>query len=138
MSTLNVATIKSLSSSAPVFQNTSGVEKGQLCKAWIKMNGTGTVSIDGSFNVSSITDNGVGTYIVHFSNALSNANYSVGGFSHRNGAPNAEVLCHIDTHGPQAVSTTQYPFALSSTTNGQNVGLTHVDVSFISLQFFGD
>ena len=35
MSTLAVGTIKSVSSAAPVFQNTSGTEKGQLIKAWL-------------------------------------------------------------------------------------------------------
>ena len=38
MSTLAVGTIKSISSAAPVFQNTSGVEKGQLAKAWVTYN----------------------------------------------------------------------------------------------------
>ena len=76
MSTLNVGTIKSLGSSAPVFQNSSGVEKGQLARAWVRFNGTGTVTINDSFNVSSITDNGTGNYNVNFTNAFANANYA--------------------------------------------------------------
>lgn len=44
-------------------------------KAWVNFNGTGTVSIRASFNVSSITDNGTGDFTVNFTNALSNANY---------------------------------------------------------------
>ena len=77
MSTLAVGTIKSISSAAPVFQNTSGTEKGQLCKAWINFNGTGTIAIRDSFNVSSITDNGQGDYTVTMTNAMSNTNYAV-------------------------------------------------------------
>ena len=77
MSTLAVGTIKSISSAAPVFQNTSGTEKGQLAKAWCNWNGTGTIAIRDSFNVSSLSDTGTGQYTVNFSNALSNANYSV-------------------------------------------------------------
>ena len=77
MSTLAVGTIKSISSAAPVFQNTSGVEKGQLSKAWINFNGTGTVAIRDSFNVSSLTDNGTGNYTMNFSAAMSDANYCV-------------------------------------------------------------
>tara|TARA_Y100001937_G_scaffold78359_1_gene106255 strand:+ start:129 stop:518 length:390 start_codon:yes stop_codon:yes gene_type:complete len=77
MSTLAVGTIKSVSSAAPVFQNTSGTEKGQLAKVWINFNGTGTVAIRDSFNVSSITDNGTGNYTVTIDNDMSNANYSV-------------------------------------------------------------
>lgn len=76
MSTLNVGTIKSISSAAPVFQNTSGTEKGQLCKVWVSFNGTGTVAIRDSFNVSSITDNGnSGAYTINFSNAMADGNY---------------------------------------------------------------
>ena len=77
MSTLNVGTIKTLSSAAPVFQNTSGTEIGQLAKAWVNFNGEGTVAIRDSFNVSSISDDGTGQYTVNFSNAMSNANYAV-------------------------------------------------------------
>lgn len=51
----------------------------QLCKAWVNFNGTGTVAIRASYNVSSITDNGVGNYTVNFTVAMSDANYSVGG-----------------------------------------------------------
>ena len=77
MSTLQVATIKSNSSAAPVFQNTSGTEKGQLCKSWVQFDGRNTPSIADSFNVSSISDNGTGNYDVNFSTNMSNANYSV-------------------------------------------------------------
>ena len=48
-----------------------------LAKAWIKFDGTGTVSITDSFNVSSITDNGTGDYSVTFQNNMTNANYVV-------------------------------------------------------------
>jgi len=46
------------------------------CRAWVNFNGTGTVAIRGSGNVSSITDNGVGLYTVNFTTAMSDANYS--------------------------------------------------------------
>jgi hypothetical protein len=46
------------------------------CRAWVNFNGTGTVAIRASGNVSSITDNGVGSYTVNFSTAMPNANYS--------------------------------------------------------------
>ena len=82
MSTLQVTTIKSNSSAAPVFQNTSGTEKGQLAKAWLNYNGTGTVSIRDSFNVSSLTDNGEGLYTITFTNAMSNNDYCVQCTSH--------------------------------------------------------
>jgi hypothetical protein len=47
------------------------------CRAWVNFNGTGTVAIRASGNVSSITDNGVGQYTVNFSTAMPDANYAV-------------------------------------------------------------
>jgi hypothetical protein len=49
------------------------------CRAWVNFNGTGTVAIRGSGNVSSITDNGTGNYFINFASALTDANYSVTG-----------------------------------------------------------
>lgn len=43
--------------------------------AWVNFNGTGTVAIRSSYNVSSITDNGTGDYTINFATALSDANY---------------------------------------------------------------
>tara|TARA_Y100001937_G_scaffold125821_1_gene193484 strand:+ start:372 stop:776 length:405 start_codon:yes stop_codon:yes gene_type:complete len=82
MSTLAVATIKSASSGAPVFQNTSGTEIGQICKAWVNFNGTTVTSgtdmtgVRDSFNVSSVVDGGTGVYTVNFTTAMANANYA--------------------------------------------------------------
>jgi hypothetical protein len=47
------------------------------CRAWVNFNGTGTVAIRASGNVSSITDNGTGDFTVNFTTALADANYSV-------------------------------------------------------------
>jgi len=44
-------------------------------KAWVNFNGTGTVAIRASFNVSSITDNGTGNYTVNFTTALVDTSY---------------------------------------------------------------
>ena len=61
-------------------QNTSGVEK-YLASAWVNFDGTGTVAIRASGNVSSITDNGVGEYTANFTTSLADANYSVAGIN---------------------------------------------------------
>jgi hypothetical protein len=50
-------------------------------KAWVNFNGTGTVSIRASMNVSSITDNGAGDYTMNFTTALADANYAAAGFA---------------------------------------------------------
>jgi uncharacterized protein (AIM24 family) len=49
------------------------------CRAWVNFNGTGTVAIRASGNVSSITDNAAGNYTVNFTTAMADANYSVVG-----------------------------------------------------------
>lgn len=46
------------------------------CRAWVNFNGTGTVAIRASGNVSSITDNGTGDYTVNFTTAMPDINYS--------------------------------------------------------------
>ena len=45
-------------------------------RAWVNFNGTGTVAIRASYNVSSITDNGTGDYTVNFTTAMPDVNYS--------------------------------------------------------------
>lgn len=55
---------------------TSQASGSQACKAWVNFNGTGTVAITASYNVSSITDNGTGYYGVNFTTAMSDANYA--------------------------------------------------------------
>lgn len=65
---INSATVATVSGTAPLY----------MCRAWINFNGTGTVAINASGNVSSLTDNGNGDYTVNFTTALSDVNYSVG------------------------------------------------------------
>ena len=46
-------------------------------KAWGSFNGNGGVTTNASYNTSSITRSSGGTYVVTFTSALSDANYSV-------------------------------------------------------------
>jgi hypothetical protein len=55
---------------------TSVVASGSA-KAWVNFNGTSTVAIRASNNVSSITDNGSGDYTANFTSAITDANYAV-------------------------------------------------------------
>ena len=47
-----------------------------IAKGWVNFNGTGTVAIRDSFNVSSITDNGTGDYTVNWGTDFADANYA--------------------------------------------------------------
>ena len=57
--------------------NASGTAPIYACRAWVNFNGTGTVSIRGSGNVTDITDEGTGLFTVNFTTAMENINYSV-------------------------------------------------------------
>ena len=60
---------------ADAFSTTSGSAPSYACRAWVNFNGTGTVAIRASGNVSSITDNGVGLFTINFTNPLPDTNY---------------------------------------------------------------
>ena len=79
MSTLQAANIQSLSSATlPVIKDSAGTEYGRFCRAFVNFDGTtspGTIRT--SFNVSSVTKNTTGDYTVNFTNAFSDANYTV-------------------------------------------------------------
>lgn len=68
MSTITVTNIKATGETAS--RSVSGV-----AAAWCNANGTGTIAIRDSQNVSSVTDNGTGDITYTFSNAMSNTNY---------------------------------------------------------------
>jgi hypothetical protein len=72
MSTLRLTTISNQGGTDSVPSQT--VISGSA-KAWVNFNGTGTVAIRSSFNVSSITDNGTGQYTVNFTTAFVDINY---------------------------------------------------------------
>ena len=70
------ARITTLADSAGANTSTPAEIASGRAKAWVNFNGTGTVAIRASYNVSSITDNGTGDYTVNFTTALADANYS--------------------------------------------------------------
>jgi hypothetical protein len=81
----------------------------------VNFNGTGTVAIRASFNVSSITDNGTGDYTMNFTTALSDANYAVvsSGQLDNAGAANGDII------------TGAYRSTTSHTTSGYRTSTTN-------------
>jgi hypothetical protein len=57
--------------------NASGDAPVYACRAWVNFDGTGTVAIRASGNVSSITHNGAGDYTINFATAMPDADYAV-------------------------------------------------------------
>lgn len=72
MSTIKANTIDSLNGADEVSIPTLD---GRMATAWVNFNGTGVISIRDSYNVESITDNGIGEYIINFSTPMDHANY---------------------------------------------------------------
>ena len=73
MSTIKVTNIQDTSgnnssTSEEIFEGRS--------KAWVNFDGSGTVAIRDSFNVTSITDNSTGNYTTNFTNAMANDDYA--------------------------------------------------------------
>jgi hypothetical protein len=136
--TIIVDTINSsVASTPPVFQ-ANGTQIGTLCRAWVNFNGTGTVAIRASFNVSSITDNGAGNYTVNFTTALADANYSVVGTclgGTATGGSNYVIFGgkNANTSNTQTASAVQITLAYVSSTTGTG-GL--IDHDFINATIF--
>jgi hypothetical protein len=91
VSTANAAPVKTA-------LNASGDAPIYACRAWVNFNGTGTVAINASGNVSSITDNGTGNYTVNFTTAMPDENYTFAGSGTRSATDqNPRVLTRLST-----------------------------------------
>ena len=73
--TLTSPTLTTPNIDSAQFATVSGTAPIYPCRAWVNFNGTGTVAIRASGNVTSITDNGTGDYTVNFP-AMPDANYT--------------------------------------------------------------
>ena len=55
-----------------------GINQARIAKAWAEFDGSG-ITLNASYNVSSITDHGNRDYTINFSTAMTDANYSIVG-----------------------------------------------------------
>ena len=97
------------------------------CRAWVNFNGTGTVAIRASGNVSSITDNGTGSYTVNFTTAMPDANYAACSIGPDTNGINGN---NIQYHGPSTGITA------SSVRIANQVNNAIADAAYISLAIF--
>lgn len=116
------------------FQNASGTQNGTLCRAFVNFNGTGTVAIRASFNVSSITDHGGGDYAANFSNNMPDANYCANATTGR--SPN-DRLAAVCFQSSPATSNIRIQTSTAQTVSGVTVvdsfSLTDKDQVHISV-----
>jgi hypothetical protein len=97
------------------------------CRAWVNFNGTGTIAIRASGNISSLTDYGTGDYGFSFSNAMPDGAYAVvGGGIKGPGGPSASN-CALGVIG-EGMGTTASGIGLIDA-NGSAVDRSHVFVA---------
>jgi hypothetical protein len=86
------------------------------CRAWVNFQGTGTVSIRDSGNVSSISDNGAGDYNVNFTTAMPDDDYAITG---SNVGTSTSYHCFVNSRGSQNhVTTSSVRFAMRNINGG--------------------
>ena len=99
-------------------------------RAWIKFDGEGTVAINGSGNISALTDNGTGDYTVTFTTAMTDTNYATVGMGSVNGG-NGAIAVNTSSHTPVLYSTTQCRFCNSNTNSGSLTDGGAIGVAFL-------
>ena len=113
---------------------TGGINQARIAKAWVNFNGTSTVAIRSSYNVSSITDNGTGDYTANLSTALSDTNGAAvamtGYIDHTWGVP-----LYKDVSGSNPLTTTQFRVA---TVEPETSSVTYFDQEQVSILIFGN
>jgi len=108
-------------------QITTAVPSATIAKAWVNFNGTGTVAIRSSYNVSSITDNGTGNYTVNFINEMIDTNYSVSCT-----AGNLTMVSGNYGVHPYELNTTGFSITINTTAAAK------IDLNLINAQVFGN
>ena len=122
--TLGTATQSVPSGSAPLYAS----------RAWVNFNGTGTVAIRGSGNVSSITDSGVGLYDVNFTTAMTDANYGIAVSAYSSSS--ALYAIGGQTNG-QAPTTTKFRIGIGAGASyGSDTTAGYADLPYIFASVF--
>jgi len=111
-------TISTLNDSSGVLATQNGMTG--IAKAWVQFAGS-TGTINGSFNVSSITVNTTGDYTVNFTTVMSNINYAVTAsvspsYASQN-MGNINMFANPTLTAEQAPTTSAFRFYVSDWTN---------------------
>jgi hypothetical protein len=125
MSTIIATTLSNGSVSVP----TATVVNGSA-KAWASVNGTGTIAVRDSLNVSSLTDVGTGDFATNFSNAYSAGDYAIGGSTVGNTSLYSQITTGVVLPSAGSIRTITGRFDLSS----GNIA----DQNYVSVLTFGD
>ena len=121
MSTLKADTIQSTGGGAAT------LTKQSAAKAWVNLNGTGTIVARDSFNLSSLTDNGTGDISVNFSSNMSNDDYSQSGSSSSGAASGTDTWINAYAWATGYVS-------VGTNNSSQNL----IDRAYVNVNVHGD
>ena len=113
-----VTTAGSISVTGEGNSTTTNLQQG-LCKAWCSLDGTGTASFSGSFNMASITDNGTGSFTVTYTNAMANTNYSAQGTAGHAVGVTGDVVATFNSDS--SIATNSCKFSSHSGGTGRDV-----------------
>ena len=122
------------SSADGVAIGTGGINQARIAKAWLFIDGENAAAsmIQGSYNVSSMTDNGTGDYQINFSTAMSDTNYSaVGSFGGTGSASDVTGCVRFDG----ALSTAHTKISVNYTYDG---GRHFYDYAKVYVHIFGN
>jgi hypothetical protein len=125
----------SVTGTPPQFNDGTGAQIGMLARAWVNFNpSSGSVVVNASFNVSSVTYGGTGYFVVNFTTAMPDAKYSV------NGSPSPDAstystsfMSNASNGSYSAQTTTTCPIQVCRV-NPSTAGLTNPYV--VSVSFF--
>ena len=126
-----VSTAGSISVTGEGNSTTTNLQQG-LAKAWLNLNGTGTIAARDSFNISSITDTNTGKYAPVLTSAMGNTNYSLASYGNHAGGETFYAGGGSGLGISAFVTTTASTYDLLSYSNA------YIDSKYVYSQVFGD
>ena len=109
---------------------TGGINQARIAKAWAHFDGSGP-TVNGSYNISSITDSAVGKFTANFSTAMADTNYTM---HIQGGDGSSPTSPYIVSGRPGTFATGSCPFHVVYV--GSSAGW--YDYSDIAITFFGN
>jgi len=120
--------------------NASGSAPVYACRAWVSFNG-GTSpaagTIQGSGNVSSVTDNATGQATINFTSAMPNADYAVAGICTGYSNYNSTLMVLASANGSGNQQPTTKTTSAVKVNFGHSNTVVNTDVGYLTVAIFG-
>jgi hypothetical protein len=111
---------------------TQSLQQG-LAKSWVNFNGSGTLAVRDSFNVTSVSDNGTADYTISYASSLANDDYSISGISANMGSTMSQIWIANSAYVASG-SFRMLTLYVSNTGGGGGAA----DQTFVSVHIHGD